>query len=178
MACSTRCVDVFHLPIGTIGGDYQWMDMDVLVEVVPVFLYQYQVQEMQIRTPIWFFLSSKEKKCSCLLDKMSSHFLLLPTSEPGKMRFWGPHAGQTAYSCAHVHHNLPGCILIWPAAFQIRSLSFASPAWLQPVHHHPPAVLPIHCHVDDWGRICCLVNVYARCHLLHESYWWNEEIRY
>ena len=31
-------------------------------------------------------------------------------SEPGKMQFWGPHAGQTAFSCTHAHHNLAGCI--------------------------------------------------------------------
>ena len=59
------------------------------------------------------------------------------------MQFWGPHAGQTAFSCTHAHHNLAGCILIWQAAFQIISLSFASQACLQSVHHHPPAVLLI-----------------------------------
>ena len=50
-------------------------------------------------------------------------------------------------------HNLAGCILIWPAAFQISSLSFASQACLQSVHHHPPAVLLIHCQSNHYSAI-------------------------
>ena len=33
------------------------------------------------------------------------------TSEPGKMQFWGPHAGQTAFSCTHAQASLQGLLV-------------------------------------------------------------------
>ena len=89
------------------------------------------------------FSTTFQKRKKRKEETKTSQSLKDGTSEPGVMQFLGPDAGQTAFSCTLVHHNLAGCILTWQAAFQIHSLSFASQVSLLQAS---PVVLPTHCH--------------------------------